>query len=335
MSNRIKSSSPPLQPKPVRPSTSPAATKDKKAVVAAQVSTRNLDTFQAAPSATPSPSQPDRSLVQMYGRADFDQGQTNSCGTTSLAICLERMGVRVPRTEIDSQIREVNIWTSMDDITQYAKGKGLQAAVYDKGSFEKLQNELANGRQIMVLTDVEQAQDGKLSRGSEKDTGWHYMVATEAFTSEGKQYVTYQNPWGVQQTVPFERFDQLWSNLKMFNAEVGFDRSYILLDQADSKKLPASNAFELAAPASIMHGVSNLANGVADLGKGRIAQGASRVAAGVVGSVTGLAANALSVSGLAIENAGGTGAGKALETAGNAVGWIGNSVAKGIKKIGE
>jgi hypothetical protein len=294
------------------------------------------------------------------GRPDFKQ-KGSACGTTSLAIALHRMGIEVPVSAIDDQIREFDFGASDSDIINYCHDRGLQADLYNQGSFETLKGDLAAGRQIMVMTDVTRAPDGKLDPGSPNDADTHYMVVTEAFERDGKKYVTYDNPWGVQQTVPYERFEKIWSNLKYDGIPTGYDKAYILIDRGNAPKLRPSNAFDLEASRGLAWGAASVANGVGDLKKGRIVRGLGRMVGGAVGAVTAAIGCIAAVPGRALQGlgdrwlgkagdmlrssniltkvggvfvgAGGAivkGAGAVLTTVGNGIAQVGRKVGEGI-----
>ena len=170
-------------------------------------------------------------------RADFDQGRTNACGTTALAIALHKLGKDVPVAEIDKSIRNFNLFTSSEGIKRYAQGAGFQAERYDKGSFEQLQRDLGAGREVIVLTDVGgRDSKGYLQPGSGDDTGLHYMHVTEVGTDQnGQQYVTFNN-WGHQETLPYTEFEKLWTDLHFKGLDTGYERHYLLVDKGDAER---------------------------------------------------------------------------------------------------
>jgi X-X-X-Leu-X-X-Gly heptad repeat protein len=222
-------------------------------------------------------------------RADFNQGRTNACGTTALAIALHSLGKDVPVAEIDKSIRNFNLFTSSEGIQRYAQGAGFQAERYEEGNFEQLQRDLAAGREVIVLTDVGgRDAKGYLQRGPEDDTGLHYMHVTEVGTDQnGQQYVTFNN-WGHQETLPYADFEKLWTDLHFMGAGTGYDRHYLLVDKADAEALPASNLDGDSRIADdLSDGVSQLATGAADLKRGDVWGGLSELRGGVKDLLTG------------------------------------------------
>lgn len=228
------------------------------------------------------------------GRPDFAQGNSNACGTTCLAIVLHRLGIEVPRTEIDKSIRNYNLFTPPTALVDYARGQGLRADVYNHGSFEQLQSDLAEGRQIMVMTDVGgYDQNLDLSPGSKKDFQTHWLVVTGAYEKNGQKFVTYDNPWGTKETLPFEKFDALWKDVHVLGVPTGYDRSYVLIDRGSSKALRAPHAGDIAGVNELTGGISNAANGFAEMTHGNILHGLGRMLSGVGNTVVGAARTAV------------------------------------------
>lgn len=222
-------------------------------------------------------------------RADFDQGRTNACGTTALAIALHKLGKDVPVAEIDKSIRNFNLFTSSEGIKRYAQGAGFQAERYDKGSFEQLQRDLGAGREVIVLTDVGgRDSKGYLQRGSGDDTGLHYMHVTEVGTDQnGQQYVTFNN-WGHQETLPYSEFEKLWTDLHFKGVDTGYERHYLLVDKGDAEALPASNLDgESRIADDLSDGVSHLSNGAAALKRGDVWGGLTELGGGVKDLISG------------------------------------------------
>lgn len=221
-------------------------------------------------------------------RDDFDQGRSNACGTTALAIALHRLGKDIARTKIDRSIRNFDLFTSMGGITSYARSQGFQAEQYNNGSFEQLQRDIGAGRQVIVLADVG-SRDAQqfLTRGSDDDFQLHYMAVTDVGVDQnGQKYVTLWN-WGNEETMPYEKFEQIWSNLEVKNQSTGWNRSYVLVDKATAPKLAPSNATESRATDKIANGVTEVANGAADIGRGGIGSGLERIVKGVGSTVSG------------------------------------------------
>ena len=52
---------------------------------------------------------------------DYYQGQTNGCGTTSLAMIMSYLGIPETQGDIDGAIRRMDIFTSPTDILDFAR----------------------------------------------------------------------------------------------------------------------------------------------------------------------------------------------------------------------
>lgn len=220
-------------------------------------------------------------------RADFNQQKTNACGTTALAIAMHRLGVNIPRQTIDRQVRNFNLYTSAGGIIDYARQKGFQANRYENGSFDQLKSDLAAGRQVIVLADVGgYDQDGLLKRGSDQDFNLHYMNVTDVgYDKNGQRYVTYWT-WGREETVPYERFEQFWSILKIAGVNSDFNRSYLLVDKGNAAALRAPGKLPSSEEHRLMDGVSQAANGVGRTARGDLG-GLRELGRGVVNTLRG------------------------------------------------
>src|SRR5689334_22772778 len=65
----------------------------------------------------------------------YDQGNTNGCGTTSLAMIMSYLlGRPVTQAEVDHAIRRMDVFTSPRDMIEFAQANGLAAAGYNHGS---------------------------------------------------------------------------------------------------------------------------------------------------------------------------------------------------------
>ena len=221
-------------------------------------------------------------------RADFNQGRTNACGTTALAVAFHHLGTNIPRQTIDRQVRNFNLYTSSGGIIDYARQKGFQANRYENGSYEQLKSDLAAGRQVIVLTDVgDYDQNGLLTRGDESDTTLHYMNVTNVGEDQnGQRYVTYWT-WGTEQTVPYERFEQMWSDLKLKGMDSDWNRSYLLIDKGTAEPLRDPGKLASRQEDQISDGVSSAANGAARVGRGEVLGGLKEIGRGVVNTLKG------------------------------------------------
>jgi predicted double-glycine peptidase len=152
-----------------------------------------------------------------------DQGQTNSCGTTSLAMIESYFGHPTTHQQIDPEIRAFNLGTAPDDIASYANGHDLRASVKNEGSLEDLAKNVDNGVPTMVLTDAPgNAPDPKNGEN-------HYVVVTgyQRDASGKITKVDVADPWGVKREMDAKDFDSRWANSNQMGISTGDSRLMI------------------------------------------------------------------------------------------------------------
>ncbi len=154
----------------------------------------------------------------------LDQGSTNGCGTTSLAMMLNYMAGGKPlfdREKVDRQIRHFNMFSSPGDIAAYAERHGLEASVHSDTSIADLHRMIDQGLPVQILMDIEESHDG---------TGLHYEVVTGYGTGpDGKRYIELANPWGQREFMAEDAFMARWSNLSGKGFPLGINRVAITM----------------------------------------------------------------------------------------------------------
>ena len=118
-----------------------------------------------------------------------DQGQTNACGTTSLAMSMSYLlGREIDHGRIDEDIRRLDGFSSPNDLVAYARDAGLNAEMYNHGSPEELARFVDKGVPTQILVSVD---------GSGDMSSMHYVVVTGyERDSAGKLAFTILNPAG-------------------------------------------------------------------------------------------------------------------------------------------
>src|SRR5215471_5663516 len=81
----------------------------------------------------------------------FDQGSQNACGTTTLAEIMSYLGVPETKDDIDSTIRQMNIYTAPDDMIRYARDHGLEAEGYNNSSWDEVKAMLDAGHPVLAM----------------------------------------------------------------------------------------------------------------------------------------------------------------------------------------
>lgn len=291
---------------------------------------------------------------------DVRQGETNACGPLALWLALGQFG-RATQTwqQLDGELRPWDLGTSPGILLEGARERGLQAQLYNHGSFFDLERETQAGRAVLVLADVGgyDRPNGDMQPGSGGDFESHWMRVTRAWEdSMHRRWVEYENPWGAREVLRFEQFEALWRDQRLGGVPTGYDCAYILIDRAKAKPLPTTTADDVQAVLAVTDGAQTFARGVDALLRGKALTGLGRLASGITTTLLGAAGAALAVPGEALTRAGdalldvanrgleqggvsaiaGAAAGAAglavrglgmiASAAGNAIGFIGNAV---------
>lgn len=182
------------------------------------------ETARIAGDSTTLKSAPEGRDVQDFDRFLEDQGATNGCGTTSLAMMLsfwkDKPGA-FNREKIDSSIRHFNLFTSPQNVGSYARDNGMRAEVVNKAKVEDLTKLLDQGVPTQILYDP---------NGDGSDEALHYVVATD-YTKDEKGNVTgikIADPaGGYETTVPIEEFKERWDKLEFMGQNTGLSNVMI------------------------------------------------------------------------------------------------------------
>lgn len=140
-----------------------------------------------------------------------DQGDTNSCGTTSLTSVLKYFGVNVKdHFEVDKTIRSTrfDMFTAPGDIVNYANSKGLNAGFKKNSNLDEVASFIDKGVPVMVLIDS----------GTQYDFNMHWVVIT-GYEKDDKNKianVVISDPaGGYTRTQDVESFSERWGNIKV------------------------------------------------------------------------------------------------------------------------
>ncbi|MBL8922006.1 MAG: hypothetical protein JNJ54_24365 [Myxococcaceae bacterium] len=236
------------------------------------------------------------------------QGPTNACGPVALWLALGQFG-RATQTweQLDAELRPWGLGTSPGVLLDGARERGLQAQLYNHGTFFDLERETQAGRAVLVMTDVGgyDAPNGDMQPGSRGDFESHWMRVTRAWEdSTRRRWVEYENPWGTREVLRYEQFEALWRDQRLGGIPTGYDRAYILIDRAKAKPLPTTTADDVQAVLAVSDGAQTAARGVDALLRGKVLTGLGRLVGGVATTVLGAAGSVLSVPGEALTRAG-------------------------------
>jgi hypothetical protein len=177
----------------------------------------------------------------------LNQGRSNGCGTTSLAMILTFLGVERTQTEIDAEMRRQDIFAAPNDLAQYARGVGLNAKMYNHGTAQELVHFVDQGVPTQILTTAD---------GSGDPAKMHYVVITGyERQQDGSVSFEVQNPWGVHQTWSAEELDARWGNTPF-----GFDHFYMAV-AASEADLPSGRTKGVEGTLNAADGIGSVVAG--------------------------------------------------------------------------
>jgi uncharacterized protein YvpB len=165
--------------------------------------------------------------VRDFGKYLEDQGDTNGCGTTSLAMMLSYWKGEpkaYTREKIDEKIRtgpDAMAFSSPDNLEGYAKDQGFRSNAISGGSMDQLKGYLDKGVPVQVLYDPNN--DGG-------DTLLHY-VNVVGYTGKGDDIdqLTIADPaTGETSNVDREEFEARWNDLELGGVGSGLNNVMIV-----------------------------------------------------------------------------------------------------------
>lgn len=216
----------------------------------------------------------------------LDQGTTNGCGTTSLAMAMTYLGVQTTREQVDEAIRRTDILSAPGDLMRYATAHGVRAQDYNNGVWEDIVAEIMMGNPCICL--VYAKYEYPRPRRT-KVHGFHYVVINgyrlDAQRSAG--LAVFHDPnvrddssgRGFDVETSVENFESVWSEVGW-----GFRNYYIAVAPEDGF---FANPRDRTLTGS--EGTTATLDGVADLFNGfeRIKTGSVRSVCRGIGQVVG------------------------------------------------
>ncbi len=202
------------------------------------------------------------------------QGSLPACGPVALHLALQRLGLFVDWGLLDQRLRAGGPGTAEGTIVEEARRLGLQAEVYNHGSFDALAQATARGDAVLAMVDVGKYQAGVLQPGSNWDAAWHWVHVTRAFTdAKGQRWVEFENPWGTTERLAYERFERCWDDLQALGLPMGYDKAYVRLARPTAPKLPPSQLDGVDGMSQLTHGANTVVRGFGGEGLGRVLEG--------------------------------------------------------------
>ena len=227
------------------------------------------------------------------------QGRYNSCGTTSLAMAMEYLGIPANFRVIDSYIRPypgAGTASTPGDIVAYARRAGLQARQHSGGTLDELAGHIRDRRPVTVLLNYEDPWNPSAMA--------HYVnvIGMERNEAGDITDVHVRNPWGRDEIIRADSFQRQWSRVRIVGqvpegsvplsaisnglgvACPTFDRTYIVYDSPNNQGLCSDSIIDRLKQAStntVMGGINELASGVNTIGRAHQAAGMSQIMGGI------------------------------------------------------
>ena len=187
------------------------------------------------------------------------QGNTNGCGSTSLAMVLNYYGIDVSRQDIDNSIRRVDnsIGATPEDELQYARDPGLDAEEYNNGTWDEVKSMIDQGYPVMASVtgqNIPETPSGNLPDGR------HQIVITDYETAaDGTQYVLFHDPnygsAGAEKKISLSDFEKAWGE-----EDFGV-KNFFMVFAPKGSNLPASRMDGAQGAMAALNGAANVCNG--------------------------------------------------------------------------
>jgi hypothetical protein len=241
-----------------------------------------------------------------------DQGNTNACGTTSLANVMTHWGMPRTHEQIDDSIRAFDMFTAPDKLVEYARNNGMRAELKADASLDDIAKMIDQGAPPIVLIDPDEGSNAIL----------HYVTVTgynRDASGKISDVVIADSAGGNRYTVSAEEFQKKWDSLKMGGIGTGLNNVMITAVPNDGRTVTggdgvARNVSDIKLPKSSFW--SNIKSGFA------------RGIANAISNVTSFAEKAWNGA-----KAVGSAVSSAASAVGNAVSNAASAVASGAKKV--
>ena len=189
----------------------------------------------------------------------LDQGNSNGCGSTSLAMVLNYYGIPVTREDIDREIRRADnsIGATPEDELQYARDHGLEAEEYNNGSWEEVKSMIDKGYPVMASVtghNLAEQPDGNLPGG-------RHQIAITGYEkgADGKEYVLFHDPnhggTDKEKKISVDDFKRIWGE-----EDFGV-KNFFMVFAPEGSDLPASRMDGAQGAMGTLNGLANISNG--------------------------------------------------------------------------
>jgi hypothetical protein len=115
-----------------------------------------------------------------------DQGKSNACGSSSLAMIMNYLGVHVSRQDIDREIRRIDQGLPPQPLIDYARDHGLEAEFYNNGSWDEMKGFIGRGIPVQAQINTE-------ADGSKTHMHWVAVVGFRTDPKTGEEQIGFRN----------------------------------------------------------------------------------------------------------------------------------------------
>lgn len=153
-----------------------------------------------------------------------DQGDTNGCGSTSVAMGLNHLkgSSHFNRAIIDRQIRREDIYTTPDNVVSAARDFGVHAELYNNSNFEEIARHVIEGRPVIALV--------KEDRSGSNFKAHYKIISGYDIDENGKKTLKYVDPAiGCSYPGSWEYFEKKWRDIDMGGIQTGYNNLIIVL----------------------------------------------------------------------------------------------------------
>jgi hypothetical protein len=181
-----------------------------------------------------------------------NQGETNGCGTASLAGVMSYWGRPTEQATIDRQIRRANGFSAPDDLVRYANQNGMRASLKQGGSLEDLARMVDQG--VPPITLVE-----PFGKPNPNDVGLHYVTVVGYQRDASGRIASVKiadTAGGQTYDVSARDFERHWSDLRVLGVSTGLDRVMITAVPRDGRTIVGSDGVERRAASIRLPGCS-------------------------------------------------------------------------------
>ncbi len=192
------------------------------------------------------------------------QGSSNACGTTSLAMVMNYLGIPETRETIDASIRRMDIFSSPEDLLTFARSHGLQAQGYNHGMWSDIERYISLGIPSTLLINA----DYSYPSGSidPSNSGLHYVVAAGhgIDSLNGQRYALLHDPEYDRGYMALHEADliAMGNNISLFSVNWGFFDYYMAFATGTQAPLPSGNSKGIQSALGVVEGVANITNGI-------------------------------------------------------------------------